>query len=104
MPTTFSTALPANATITRPVKAGEIPRNVVAGVSAPTNQSETNAEPMPAPTSITIASHMGHDSAQGNTCLLRLSTSHKLLLFYTFYQCRHEKTNVLKKEQRCRLS
>ena len=47
-PTTFSTALPAIATITSPAKAFEIPSDLTAGSSAWMNQSETKAEPTPA--------------------------------------------------------
>src|SRR5215471_11848488 len=60
MPTTFSTAFPARATMTRPVKASEICSIEIAGVNAETNQSETNADPTPALTRITTANHVGH--------------------------------------------
>lgn len=43
MPTTFSMAFPAIATITSPAKVSLIPRLCMAGSSASTNQSETNA-------------------------------------------------------------
>src|SRR5690348_492749 len=43
MPTTFSTALPAIATITRPANASEIFKACIAGSSACTNHSDTNA-------------------------------------------------------------
>ena len=43
MPTTFSTALPAIATTTRPANASEMPSESIVGSSASTNQSETNA-------------------------------------------------------------
>ena len=59
IPTTFSTAFPARATITRPVNACEICNIEIAGVKADTNQSETNAEPTPAITRITIANQIG---------------------------------------------
>ena len=48
MPVVFSTALPAIATITSPAKACGIPSLSIDGVSAVTNQSETNAAPTPA--------------------------------------------------------
>ena len=46
-PTTFSTALPAIATITRPAKASLMCRVSIAGVRASTNQSEVNAAAAP---------------------------------------------------------
>src|ERR1700691_1768504 len=58
-PAVFSTALPAIATITRPAKAWEMWSTAIAGSSALTNQSETNAEPTPATTSST--SVVGND-------------------------------------------
>ena len=51
MPATFSTALPAIATITIPANACEMCSWWIVGSSASTNQSETNAEPTPAETS-----------------------------------------------------
>src|SRR5665647_3289702 len=48
MPTTFSTALPAIATITRPANVGEMCTASMAGVSAATNHSDTNAALTPA--------------------------------------------------------
>src|SRR5262245_13113525 len=54
-PTTFSTALPAMPTITRPVKAFEIPRVSTAESSEPTNQSDTNAAATPPAASSPIA-------------------------------------------------
>ena len=44
----FSTALPAIATITSPAKAWEMCRIEIAGPRPLTNQSETNAEAVPA--------------------------------------------------------
>src|SRR5258708_36071567 len=64
MPTTFSTAFPARATITRPVKAGEMCKKVMAVVKADTNQSETNADPTPAPTNTTSVSAIGQTCAE----------------------------------------
>src|SRR6266851_3877523 len=64
MPTTCSTAFPARATITSPVKAGEICSTVIAGVKADTNQSETNAEPTPAPTKTTTANQNGQEGGE----------------------------------------
>ena len=52
-PTTFSTALPAIATTTRPANAWLMPSASVAGLSAETNQSLTNAAARPAPPSTT---------------------------------------------------
>jgi hypothetical protein len=48
MPTTFSTALPAIATMTSPVNAFEIPSFATAGSMTATNQSDTNAAARPA--------------------------------------------------------
>ena len=48
MPATFSTALPAIATITMPANACEMCSVWIVGSSAWTNQSDTNAEPTPA--------------------------------------------------------
>ena len=59
MPTTFSTALPAIPTITMPVNAREIPSVSIAGPSASTNQSETNAAPTPAAASSPTATRNG---------------------------------------------
>lgn len=59
MPTTFSTAFDAMATITRPANAGDRSSASIAGVSATTNQSETNAAPTPATASIPIARPSG---------------------------------------------
>src|SRR5919198_1451074 len=59
MPTTFSTALPAIATITSPVNACERPSVVIAGSNAETNQSETKAAPRPATTRTSAASQVG---------------------------------------------
>src|SRR5512133_424645 len=42
-PTTFSMALPAMATTTRPANASEMPKEFIAGSRAETNQSDTNA-------------------------------------------------------------
>jgi hypothetical protein len=47
IPTTFSTAFPAMATMTRPAKAWEMPSDSMAGSSALTNQSEAKAAPAP---------------------------------------------------------
>ena len=52
MPVTFSTALPAIATMTSPAKAFERWRVLIAGSSAAMNQSDTNAEATPATASI----------------------------------------------------
>ena len=46
-PAVFSTALPAIATITSPANAFGTPICRIAGVSAETNQSDTNAAPTP---------------------------------------------------------
>ena len=59
MPTTFSTALPAIPTITRPVNAFEMPSASTAGSSESTNQSETNAALTPASASTPIAGRSG---------------------------------------------
>ena len=48
MPTTFSTALPAIATMTRPTNSSDRPSVAIAGRSASTNQSDTRAAPTPA--------------------------------------------------------
>jgi len=48
-PTTFSTALPAMATITRPTNASDIPNDAMVGRNASTKRSEVSAAP-PAPT------------------------------------------------------
>src|SRR5919205_1137160 len=53
-PTTFSTALPAIATITSPANACEMPSDSIAGSSAATNQSDAKAAPAPATASSTI--------------------------------------------------
>ena len=55
MPTTFSTALPAIPTMTRPVNALEMPIASTAGSSAATNQSETSAAATPPAASSPIA-------------------------------------------------
>src|SRR6266545_3493081 len=58
-PTTFSIALPAIATITRPANASEMLSEPMAGSSATTNQSETNAASTPAAASSPTASASG---------------------------------------------
>ncbi|MCU1673366.1 MAG: hypothetical protein JWN77_1479 [Frankiales bacterium] len=63
MPTTFSTALDAMATMTRPANASEMCSVSIAGVSATTNQSETNAAPTPATASMPMASPSGQARA-----------------------------------------
>src|ERR1700741_2931886 len=65
MPTTFSTAFPAIATTTSPLNASEIPSVFIAGVSASTNQSDTNAAPTLAPTSTATAIHSGQEAWAG---------------------------------------
>jgi hypothetical protein len=55
MPTVFSTAFPANATITKPANILLIPSVTIAGDSADTNQSDTKAEPTPATSSMSAA-------------------------------------------------
>src|SRR5689334_20361577 len=62
-PTTFSTALPAMATITRPANASEIPSESIEGSSATTNQSETNAASTPETANIPTASQRGQRGA-----------------------------------------
>src|SRR3954468_317016 len=52
MPTTFSTAFPAMATMTKPANACEIPSVWIIGSSAATNHSETNAAINPQATSV----------------------------------------------------
>src|SRR5437588_9675165 len=54
-PVTFSTALPAIATITSPANACEMWSLWIVGCSAWMNQSETNADAVPATTSRTMA-------------------------------------------------
>jgi hypothetical protein len=63
MPTTFSTALEAMATMTRPANAWEMCITSMAGLSATTNQSETNAAPTPATASIPRESPSDHSRA-----------------------------------------
>ena len=58
-PTTFSTALPAMATITRPANACEMCSESIAGSNAATNQSDTNAADPPAMASMPIARPTG---------------------------------------------
>ena len=60
MPTTFSMALPAIATMTRPANAWDTPSAWIAGSSADTNQSDTSAAATLAPVSMVTASHSGH--------------------------------------------
>src|SRR5262245_31950429 len=62
-PTTFSTALPAMATITRPANASEIPSWSIDGSSAETNQSDTNAAATPETARIVMASQSGQRGA-----------------------------------------
>src|SRR5919202_2075213 len=62
-PTTFSTALPAIATITSPANALDIPSDSTAGSTAPTNQSDTNAAPTPAAASSPIDADSGSAAA-----------------------------------------
>src|SRR5665647_930128 len=78
MPTTFSTALPAIATITRPANVGEMCTASMAGVSAATNHSDTNAALTPAAASSPMASARGHCStfaACAVACRTRFSGS-----------------------------
>src|SRR4051794_33861359 len=63
MPTTFSIALPAIATMTRPAKVWEMPSVVMAGSSACTNQSDTNAAATLETASRVTASHSGQRGA-----------------------------------------
>src|SRR3954464_5022213 len=63
MPTTFSIALPAMATMTRPANAWEIPRASMAGSRATTNQSDTSAAARLAAPSRVRANHNGHRGA-----------------------------------------
>src|SRR5690349_14266797 len=60
MPTKFSTALPAMATITRPAKTSLIPAACIAGSKAATNHSDTKAAPRPATASMPMAIASGH--------------------------------------------
>src|SRR5450756_3200872 len=62
MPTTFSTALPAMATMTRPANVGEMCTASLAGERPATNQSDTNAALTPATASSPRASARGHCS------------------------------------------
>ena len=61
-PTAFSTALPAIATITSPANAGEISSRWIAGASAATNQSDTNAAAAPAASS---SARVGASASRG---------------------------------------
>ena len=63
MPTTFSIALPAMATTTRPAKASEMCSADMAGSRATTNQSETKAASAAARASRPTASQTGHRGA-----------------------------------------
>src|SRR5882757_2639482 len=65
MPTTFSMALPAIATMTRPANAWDTPSASIAGSREDTNQSETSAAATLAPVSMVTASHSGH---RGPSC------------------------------------
>ena len=60
MPATFSTALPAMATTTRPTNASDQPSWAIAGRSAPTNHSDTNAAATAAVPSSPSDIHSGH--------------------------------------------
>src|SRR5579875_932554 len=66
MPTTFSTALPAIAMITRPANASEMCRLRIAGSSACTNHSDTNAAATADANSSVSASGSGH---LGGSCV-----------------------------------
>src|SRR4051794_1913850 len=65
-PTTFSIALPAIATMTKPANACEMSSDSIAGSSASTNQSEPNADSAPAAASSPIASTTGHLGASAS--------------------------------------
>src|SRR5689334_16167858 len=65
MPTTFSIALPAIATTTRPANASDRCRVWMVGCSAVTNQSETSAAAALARVSRVTASHTGQ---RGPSC------------------------------------
>ena len=64
MPTTFSTALPAIATITGPGEGRRDAERSIAGPSASTNQSETNAAPTPASRQERTATRKGSGRAR----------------------------------------
>ena len=80
IPATFSTALPAIATITKPANAREMWSLWIVGVSAWTNQSETNAEPVPAAisstTAVTMAIRGWRSSSGGRSSDCRYCRSH----------------------------
>jgi hypothetical protein len=59
MPTTFSIAFPAIATMTRPANACDMPRASIAGSSAVTHQSDTSAGATLATASSVTASQSG---------------------------------------------
>src|SRR2546421_3021367 len=59
MPTTFSTALPAIATITRPANTWLMPNALTAGASASTNQFDVTAAATPDRASSATASQSG---------------------------------------------
>src|SRR3954464_12767166 len=65
MPTTFSTALPAMATMTSPVNASESPSAAIVGVRTPTNHSETKAAPTPAAASVARGGQRGQGGGGG---------------------------------------
>src|SRR5208282_437426 len=65
IPAAFSTAFEAIATITRPVKTGEMPRERVAGTRDETNQSETKPDATPATASTVVAVRSDQHPAVG---------------------------------------
>ena len=71
MPTECSTALPAMATMTRPVKPCERPSAVVAGLRAPVNQSETRAAATPEAPSRARVVQSGQAGSASSSLLLR---------------------------------
>src|SRR3954468_19353577 len=80
MPTTFSTALPAIATITSPANAFEMPSASTAGSTAPTNQSDTNAAPTPATTSVAqLGRFLGEKAEELGVYILPETSGYKLL-------------------------
>ena len=68
IPTTFSTAFPAIATITRPVNAFEMPSDSTAGSSAAMNQSETSAAATPPTASTTSAGRTAAPAVRCSAC------------------------------------
>src|SRR6185437_14484292 len=76
IPTTFSTALPAIATITKPANASEMCIAPIAGSSACTNHSDTNAAAMADAASSASASGNGQ---RGGSCCSAASPAGLLL-------------------------